>query len=171
MKFRLNYDDNGIDIIEKISNNLTEYGLIIKDIDEGDGWIDYIIQNIEIEKDNNIEFKNYFLTDVSQFDKINIKNEISKLNNRVIYGEIEQPTYFDISLKNVSHIIQNISIIDDKIYGDVTILNTPKGKILKNAIKHINNNYELIFKMRYNIDENKNINIFTWDVLQKNLLK
>lgn len=34
MKFRLNYDDNGIDIIEKISNNLTEYGLIIKDLNQ-----------------------------------------------------------------------------------------------------------------------------------------
>lgn len=47
MNFRLNYDDNGIDIIEKISGKLAEFDLIIKNVDEGDGWIDYNIQKIE----------------------------------------------------------------------------------------------------------------------------
>ncbi|MCK9416521.1 hypothetical protein M0Q97_07690 [Candidatus Dojkabacteria bacterium] len=55
MNFRLNYDDNGIDIIEKISEKLAEFDLIIKDVDEGDGWIDYNIQKIEKIENENIE--------------------------------------------------------------------------------------------------------------------
>lgn len=167
MNFRLNYDDNGFDIIEKISGKLAEFDLIIKNVDEGDGWIDYNIQKIEKIENENIELKNVFLTDVSQFYPDNIKNEIIRLNkNHVIYGEIEPPIYFNISLENVSHLIKNLSFNDGKIYGDVTILNTNKGKILKNVIKQLNN-YEILFKMRYDIySENNYIKIFTWDIVK-----
>lgn len=46
----------------------------------------------------------------------------------------------DISMNNVSHTIENVYIEDNSIYGDIHILNTPKGKIVKDIL---NNNQSI----------------------------
>jgi len=48
-----------------------------------------------------------------------------------IFGELNHPDDFEIHLLNVSHCVKNVEMVDDKIYGDVEILETPKGKEAK----------------------------------------
>jgi hypothetical protein len=68
-------------------------------------------------------------------DKINKKNEWG-----VLYGEFEQSDSSEISLKNVSHCIDNAVIVSEgtdgfeSLYADINILNTNKGKLLKSIL-------------------------------------
>jgi len=48
-----------------------------------------------------------------------------------LYGELDMPNNFDISMKNVSHEIFNVRFINNNIIADIKILDTPSGKILK----------------------------------------
>lgn len=67
------------------------------------------------------------------FQKNNII--LPKLNNQVLFGELTHPKTTDITLSNVSHTISNIKIIGNALYGDIKILDTDKGKRLKELIK------------------------------------
>ena len=52
-----------------------------------------------------------------------------------LYGEFGQDgDVTDISLTNISHTIENITVDDNSIYGDINILNTPNGQIVKNLL-------------------------------------
>ena len=42
-KFTIEYDDQPEDIIDRISNVLSQFGLSIEVVDEGDGYIEYEI--------------------------------------------------------------------------------------------------------------------------------
>jgi hypothetical protein len=45
-KFRITYDDNQHDVLDKISSKLKEFGLTIKQLEGGDGWVEYEIVKI-----------------------------------------------------------------------------------------------------------------------------
>lgn len=48
MKFKINYDDQPNEVVDKISSELRKYGLTIREIDSDDGYIDYeIIELLE----------------------------------------------------------------------------------------------------------------------------
>jgi hypothetical protein len=64
--------------------------------------------------------------------KEDIMKEINN-TNKYMYGELE-PNRFDISLKNVSHIIENAKIKNDNLYADIKLLETDKGNIIKNIM-------------------------------------
>ena len=51
-----------------------------------------------------------------------------------IYGELDPEEGMDISLKNSSHTIDKLCLEDNRIWGDVKILNTPKGLVIKSII-------------------------------------
>ena len=121
----------------------------------------------------NIGEQNYLLCDFNdkQFERYNLDNIedcINKLNDKIntfgiLYGELNPSTDFDIYLKNVSHCIKNLTFKDNKIYGDVKILDTKMGLELLNIINTIE--YKPIFKIRaahnnYTINE-----IFTFDIV------
>lgn len=75
------------------------------------------------------------------YDESNINiNEISN----ALYGEIGLQDSHQISLSNVSHITTNLEIINGILYGQVEILSTPQGNILKNLI----NESTVIFRPR-----------------------
>jgi len=60
-----------------------------------------------------------------------------KSKNSPLYGELGQDNNsFDISLKNISHTIENIYVDDNSIYGNIRILDTPKGKIVKELLNN-----------------------------------
>jgi len=40
----------------------------------------------------------------------------------IVYGEKNQPSSFDISIKNVSHVIHDLYIIDNKLRADIELL-------------------------------------------------
>ena len=65
----------------------------------------------------------------TNLDWLNSRSEIG------LYGELNHPDVTDISLANVSHTISNIHIAGDELKGEVKILNTHKGKLLKSIIK------------------------------------
>jgi hypothetical protein len=47
-KFKIYYDDQQIDVVERISSNLKKFGLTIKELDGGDGFMEYEIVKIEL---------------------------------------------------------------------------------------------------------------------------
>ncbi len=57
----------------------------------------------------------------------------------VKYGELynhsdKNPNY-DISISKVSHIIKDIEMKDDGVYGEIEILDTPDGKLVKKMME------------------------------------
>ena len=62
------------------------------------------------------------------------------------FGEIGHPDIgrFEISLNDVSHSIENVKIEDDKVIGDIEILETPRGKVLK----ELYDNGKIVFRPR-----------------------
>lgn len=56
VEFKLIYDDNIINIIGKISSCLSNFGLTINTIEEGDGWEKYSIEYLDRECDIDNKF-------------------------------------------------------------------------------------------------------------------
>ena len=65
--------------------------------------------------------------------KQNIMKDIND-KNKPMYGELD-PNSFDISLMNVSHIIENAEIKNDNLYADIKLLETDKGNVIKNIME------------------------------------
>lgn len=57
------------------------------------------------------------------------------VNERRALGELDHPSSPIIELKNVSHLITNIYIRGDDVRGDIEILNTPQGQIMRNIVE------------------------------------
>jgi hypothetical protein len=57
------------------------------------------------------------------------------VNERRALGELDHPDSPVVELKSVSHIVTEIHDDDGVIRGDIEILNTPQGDILRNLIK------------------------------------
>ena len=55
-------------------------------------------------------------------------------NNGPIFGQIDHPDSFDISLSKASHIIKNIWFENNNLVGEITPLTTYYGKQLKELI-------------------------------------
>lgn len=52
-----------------------------------------------------------------------------------VYGELDpQDNYLDVSLHNVSHTIDKIWIENNFIWGNIKVINTSNGKVLKELI-------------------------------------
>jgi len=72
-----------------------------------------------------------------------LERVLSKYNEEFVktrraLGELDHESNMVVELKNVSHIITEMHWEGDEVYGDVEILDTPSGKILKElAIKKI----------------------------------
>lgn len=69
-------------------------------------------------------------------ENINLNNlNIRLSNNDVIYGQLYKSDDFDIGLRHISHSITNIYIQNNKLIGEITILNTEPGKLLEILLK------------------------------------
>ena len=64
-----------------------------------------------------------------------VKNYSKLVKERRALGELDHPDSAIVELKNVSHLITDIYINDDEVRGDLEILNTPPGKILRDIIQ------------------------------------
>ena len=105
-----------------------------------------------------------------RYPNLNTESVIQAIENLkpLLYGEIheEREILCDVvSLSNVSHVIKNIFLRDGKIYGEVTWLDTPSGRIMKELLR---NNFQAKFMIRatgnINQAETEIANIITWDV-------
>jgi len=70
----------------------------------------------------------------------NLRECIKEFNERqqslkVAYGELGYPDTFDTNLGRISHSIENVRIEDDRVVGDIKVLDTPKGKELKKLLR------------------------------------
>ncbi len=83
-----------------------------------------------------------FRTDLIHFGYLN-KNgrkyrednvDFNELSGKTLYGEMGHPDTIEINLCNVSHVITNFEIKKYVLYGDVKVLDTPYGEILKQYI-------------------------------------
>jgi len=62
---------------------------------------------------------------------------IERANDKRLIGELGFSDTRDISLKNVSHLITNIRLEKNILYGDIEILGTDSGKILNALIDDV----------------------------------
>ena len=65
-------------------------------------------------------------------------NELKeKVASKKLLGELDHPKDFDISLSNVSHVIEDLRYDEDKkqVLGRIKLLNTSKGKEAKALIE------------------------------------
>ena len=65
----------------------------------------------------------------------NISELKSMSKNNTLMGEVNHPNSFEINLGNVSHLITNIEDYSYVLSGTIKILDTPKGRILKQLVE------------------------------------
>ncbi len=93
-----------------------------------------------------------------------VVNSLLSNSQQYIYGEFGIPENYDISLKGVSHIINEIIPNNGKVKIKGRILNTTSGKLLKNLVDEGFNDY-FCFYVRYVKNSNGGIGrIFTFDI-------
>lgn len=97
-----------------------------------------------------------------------IYDAIDKLET-CIFGELKHEnsvTNFDIQLNNVSHSITNVFIKHKKIYGNIKLLNTPSGNLIKEFNKN-KLNYKYSIRATGCVSNNiTTVNdIITWDII------
>lgn len=68
------------------------------------------------------------------------------VDDGTMLGELDHPDRLEVSLTNVSHVITNVELIDNGLFADIRILETPKGNILKSIIEA---NIDVGFEARY----------------------
>lgn len=116
--------------------------------------------------------KKYLLTDFNteKWDSIDmngILEQVSKLNEGVLLGEVFHPDRWEISLARASHSIQNLLFEDGRIYGDVIFLDTEMGKLAKGLV----DNFYCVLEMRFKevarrwAPSKNEIRIISWDVV------
>jgi len=69
------------------------------------------------------------------YDKKVLDDLVQRCNDNKLYGELGDTKYeHDVNISNISHIVKNLEIFDDGIYGDIKILDTQSGNIIKSLI-------------------------------------
>lgn len=107
------------------------------------------------------------------YEEKEVLPHINELNEKVksgkLLGELDHPKDFDISLSNVSHVVESLNYNPEKkqVIGRIRLLNTTKGKEAQSLIKdgiplHISS------RAAGSVDENGNVKIkkfFTYDLV------
>ena len=70
-----------------------------------------------------------------------LEREIKKyaegpIKERRAFGELDHPESSVINLQNVSHNVTKVKMVGDDVYGEVEILSTPAGNILKELFRN-----------------------------------
>jgi len=151
--------ENNLDyvlILEKSSNNLTTKK------QGGDYFLEGVAAVFGVENSNHrIYEENEYLPHLDYLKK--------KIDQNRLVGELDHPKEFDVSLKNISHVITDLSY--DKSNRNVKIkvklLDTPAGKIAKSLID-AGVPISISSRAAGNVKENKKVEIkkiFTYDLV------
>jgi methyl-accepting chemotaxis protein len=107
-------------IVEKSSTVLTKSG------DDKDYVLEGVFGEIDVKnKNNRIYTEGEYLPQIEGLQQ--------KINSSKLLGELDHPQQFDISLKNVSHIIEELRYDKEnkKVMGKIRLLDTDAGKQAK----------------------------------------
>jgi hypothetical protein len=63
-----------------------------------------------------------------------VTNYAKAIKERRALGELDHPETSTVSLQNVSHLVTNAYWDGDEVKGNIEVLDTPKGQILKNLL-------------------------------------
>jgi len=151
--------ENNLDyvlILEKSSHNLTTKK------EGGDYFLEGIAAVFGVENSNHrIYEENEYLPHLDYLKK--------KIDQNRLVGELDHPKEFDVSLKNISHVITDLSY--DKgnrnVKIKVKLLDTPAGKIAKSLID-AGIPVSISSRAAGNVKENKKVEIkkiFTYDLV------
>ena len=93
---------------------------------------EYVLEGIfgEIDtknKNNRIYTEDEYVPQIQQLQ--------DKIKSSKLLGELDHPQQFDVSLKNVSHIVVECWWKGNDVMGKIKVLDTPSGRILKDLIK------------------------------------
>ena len=143
-------------VLEKSSHNLTTKK------EGGDYFLEGIAAVFGVENSNHrIYEENEYLPHLDYLRK--------KIDQNRLVGELDHPKEFDVSLKNISHVITDLSY--DKgnrnVKIKVKLLDTPAGKIAKNLID-AGIPISISSRAAGNVKENKKVEIkkiFTYDLV------
>jgi hypothetical protein len=114
----------------------------------------------------NVENKNGRIYTQEEFmPKVKV-DILPKIEEGRMFGELGHPDNCEISLKNISHRIKNVYEKDDKLYGDLELLDTDAGNFVKENL------HQFVFRPRSSgvINADKTITIhqiFTFDAVYK----
>lgn len=86
---------------------------------------------------------------LSVLEKIQLKIQVSPPNER--FGELGFPQRHTIELENVAFTYDNPQLEGDSLYVDITILDSPRGK----ELKELGNNVNFVVVGFGELDENK----------------
>lgn len=64
-----------------------------------------------------------------------IRNYQKFINERRALGELDHPPTSVVELQNVSHVVTKAYMEGDIVYGEIEVLSTPRGQILRNLIE------------------------------------
>tara|TARA_Y100000361_G_scaffold153520_1_gene175558 strand:+ start:235 stop:2115 length:1881 start_codon:yes stop_codon:yes gene_type:complete len=112
--------DYNLLIVEKSSTVLTKSG------EDNDYVLEGVFGEIDVKnKNNRIYTEGEYLPQIESLQ--------NKINSSKLLGELDHPQQFDISLKNVSHIIEELRYDKEnkKVMGKIRLLDTDAGKQAK----------------------------------------
>ena len=143
-------------ILEKSSNNLSS---VKKD---GDYFLEGVAAVFGVENSNHrIYEEKEYLPHLDYLKK--------KIDQNRLVGELDHPKEFDVSLKNISHIITDLDYDDNKrvVKIKVKLLDTPAGKIAKSLVD-AGIPISISSRAAGNVKDNKKVEIkkiFTYDLV------
>jgi len=77
----------------------------------------------------------------------NIRDQMDKkIKDRQCIGILGYNDSYTVKLESVAFVYDNPHIIDDKLYVDVKVLNTPNGKIMKKLISDLARNNHRLYR-------------------------
>jgi len=118
-------NDNSVLIIEN-----TNEGLTINRDDVNDFYLSGIAAKFGIKNNNNRVYEaNEYLPHLQYLNE--------KIARKQLFGEMDHPQNYDVSLKNVSHVIESLSFDpnDNTVKIKVRLLDTPCGRIAKTLVE------------------------------------
>lgn len=72
------------------------------------------------------------------YSKALLERELNKImpsvKDRRILGELSHPAYAEINLERTAHVITELKMVGNKMYGELEVIRTPMGQILEALI-------------------------------------
>ena len=116
----------------KLITEMTEDVQLLSELDEKTGEKNYFIEGIFMQAEQKNRNGRIYPSTVLVNEVKRYKNEYVQKNRAM--GELNHPQGPTVNLDRVSHIIKDLRVEGNDIYGKAKVMDTPMGKIAKNLI-------------------------------------